>query len=47
MNRGQHIPIMVNEILSFIEDKKNLSILDCTFGSGGHTQKFLEKSYFG
>ncbi len=45
MIRGQHIPIMVNEILSFIEDKKNLSILDCTFGSGGHSQKFLEKGH--
>tara|TARA_Y100000768_G_C23942047_1_gene665612 strand:+ start:605 stop:1513 length:909 start_codon:yes stop_codon:yes gene_type:complete len=41
-----HKPIMVNEILSFIKDEKNLSILDCTFGGGGHTQSFLDKGHF-
>ncbi len=40
-----HIPIMTNEILSFIDEKKNLSILDCTFGGGGHSKKFLEKGH--
>ena len=42
MIKNQHVPIMVNEILSFIDGKKNLSILDCTFGGGGHSKKFLE-----
>ena len=42
MIRDQHIPIMTKEILSFIEGKKKLSILDCTFGGGGHSKKFLE-----
>ena len=42
MTINQHIPIMSNEILSFINSKKNLSILDCTFGGGGHSKKFLE-----
>ena len=37
---NQHIPIMTNEIFSFIDGKKNLSILDCTFGRGGHSKKF-------
>ena len=37
---------MANEILSFIDNKKNLSILDCTFGGGGHSKKFLEKGHF-
>ena len=41
-----HKPIMVDEIISFIHDVKNLSILDCTFGGGGHTKKFLEKDNF-
>ena len=26
--------------------KKNLSILDCTFGGGGHSKKFLEKGHY-
>ena len=46
MIRDQHIPIMTNEILSFINRKKNLSVLDCTFGGGGHSKKFLENGHF-
>ena len=46
MIRDQHIPIMTNEIISFIQRKKNLSVLDCTFGGGGHSKKFLEKGHF-
>ena len=37
-----HKPIMVKEILSFLNNDKDLSILDCTFGGGGHTLSFLE-----
>ena len=36
---------MSNEILSFIKDKKKLSVLDCTFGGGGHSLKFLERGH--
>ncbi len=45
MIRNQHTPIMTNEILSYIDGEKNLSILDCTFGGGGHSKKFLEKGH--
>ena len=45
MIKNQHIPIMSKEILSFIDGKKNLSILDCTFGGGGHSVKFLERGH--
>ena len=45
MITNQHIPIMSNEILSFIDKEKKLSILDCTFGGGGHSIKFLEKGH--
>ena len=37
-----HKPIMVKEISSFLNNDKELSILDCTFGGGGHTLSFLE-----
>ena len=40
-----HKPILVKEILSFINDKSDLSILDCTFGGGGHSQSFLNKGH--
>ena len=36
-----HKPIMLNEISSFLNNDKELSILDCTFGGGGHTISFL------
>ena len=37
---------MTNEIQSFISGEKKLSILDCTFGGGGHSKKFLEDGHF-
>ncbi len=40
-----HKPIMVDEILSFIRNEKNLEILDCTFGGGGHSKNFLNKGH--
>ena len=45
MIRDQHIPILTNEIEELINNKKNLFILDCTFGGGGHSIKFLEKGH--
>ena len=45
MNNNLHIPIMTNEILSLIDGEKNLAILDCTFGGGGHSEKFLENGH--
>ncbi len=46
MIKNQHVPIMTKEIISFIEGKNNLSILDCTFGGGGHSKEFLERGHF-
>ena len=37
-----HKPIMVKEISSFLNKDKELSILDCTFGGGGHAMSFLD-----
>ena len=42
MITNTHKPIMVNEILSFLNKDKEISILDCTFGGGGHTISFLD-----
>lgn len=41
-NSFSHIPVLANEVLSFIE-KTHKVIVDGTFGSGGHSQKILEK----
>lgn len=40
---GMHIPIMVQEILDFLEIKPGQQGLDCTLGYGGHTGKMLEQ----
>ena len=46
MIKNQHIPIMSKEVLSFINGKNKLSVLDCTFGGGGHSNKFLEEGHY-
>ncbi len=40
---GTHVPIMVSEILDFLDVTPGKKGLDCTLGYGGHTQKMLEK----
>ena len=42
MITNMHKPIMVKEVSSYLDNDKELSILDCTFGGGGHTLSFLE-----
>lgn len=42
MNEGQHIPILLREILEHFALKGNATLLDCTFGGGGHTRAFLQ-----
>lgn len=39
---GMHIPIMVDEILAFLQIKPGQIGYDATLGYGGHTQKMLE-----
>lgn len=39
---GMHIPIMVEEILEFLQIQPGQRGLDATLGYGGHTQKMLE-----
>ena len=40
---GMHIPIMVKEILDFLQIQPGQKGLDATLGYGGHTRKMLEK----
>ena len=39
-----HFPVMVNEVVSFLEPKKEKIYLDCTFGQGGIQEKILESA---
>ncbi len=40
---GMHIPIMVDEILDFLQVQPGQIGLDCTLGYGGHSSKLLER----
>lgn len=40
---GMHIPIMVNEILEFLQIQPGQIGLDATLGYGGHTSRMLER----
>ncbi|CAL4320966.1 Ribosomal RNA small subunit methyltransferase H [Buchnera aphidicola (Eriosoma grossulariae)] len=42
INKQLHIPIMLNEVIKFLNIKKNGIYLDATFGYGGHSKKILQ-----
>jgi len=40
---NNHIPVMLEEVLSFIPPKKEINIIDATFGGGGYTKAILKE----
>ncbi|XP_019767430.2 probable methyltransferase-like protein 15 homolog [Dendroctonus ponderosae] len=38
-----HVPVMVNEVVAFLEPQKHEIIVDMTFGSGGHSRRILHE----
>jgi 16S rRNA (cytosine1402-N4)-methyltransferase len=45
-NQQQHIPVMQDEVLSFLDPKKGESYLDLTAGYGGHASLILDRTLF-
>jgi len=39
-----HIPVLVKEVLQYLDPKPNENFIDCTVGEGGHTAAILEKN---
>nr|XP_056707660.1 12S rRNA N4-methylcytidine (m4C) methyltransferase [Euleptes europaea] len=39
-----HIPVMVKEVVNFLEPQQGQHVLDLTFGAGGHTKALLQKA---
>jgi 16S rRNA (cytosine1402-N4)-methyltransferase len=37
-----HIPVMLKEVLEFLQIKKDHWYVDCNLGGGGHTKGILE-----
>lgn len=42
-NFNEHIPVMLNEVLSFVPKDKKLTYLDLTLGRGGHASEILKR----
>jgi len=36
-----HIPVLLNEVIKYLQPKANQNFIDCTIGGGGHAQKIL------
>jgi len=39
-----HIPVLLNEVIEYLEPKPGENFIDCTIGGGGHAIKILEKT---
>jgi len=42
MNNNHHIPVMLDEVKSFIPKNKEINLIDATFGGGGYSRAILE-----
>jgi len=40
---NQHIPVMLNEVLDYLNIRNEGTYVDCTFGNGGHSRAILGK----
>ena len=38
-----HVPVMLNEVLEYLNIKEDGTYIDGTFGTGGHSQEILKK----
>jgi len=43
MNLEYHVPVLANEVLEYLNIKKDGTYLDCTLGGGGHTSLILKE----
>ena len=41
-----HIPVMLNEVLKISSPSAQKKFIDCTFGGGGYSKKFLDSSTY-
>jgi len=40
--KNSHIPVMLNEVSSFIPQDKSINVIDATFGGGGYSESILK-----
>ncbi len=39
---AKHIPVLLNEVIKYLDPKPNQNFVDCTLGAGGHTIEILK-----
>ena len=42
-NRMQHVPVMLDEVLEWLEPRPGMTVVDGTLGAGGHTRALAER----
>ena len=40
--KNKHIPVMLNEVKSYIPSGKKINVIDATFGGGSYSKKILK-----
>ena len=40
---NSHIPVMLDQVKSFIPTSRDLNLIDATFGGGGYSKAILEE----
>jgi len=40
---SDHEPVMLNEVLAFLDPQKDQTFIDCTLGGGGHSKAILDR----
>ncbi|NMB48120.1 16S rRNA (cytosine(1402)-N(4))-methyltransferase RsmH [Candidatus Kuenenbacteria bacterium] len=40
----EHKPVLLREVIEYLDPKSNQNFIDCTFGGGGHTTEILSKT---
>ena len=43
MMENKHVPVMLEEVKSFIPKNKKINIIDATFGSGGYSSSIIKE----
>ncbi len=41
---GRHVPVLLNEVVAYLDPQPNENVIDLTVGSGGHASAILEKT---